>query len=78
MAIPQFLKQQKSLTSRWLQIAIGLGLLSGFLLIAQAWFLAKVVNGVIFEDLTLLDVQMWLWLLLVVFVVSDGGLLVVV
>ncbi|MBL4710923.1 MAG: thiol reductant ABC exporter subunit CydD [Gammaproteobacteria bacterium] len=69
MAIPQFLKQQKSLTSRWLQIAIGLGLLSGFLLIVQAWFLAKTVNGVIFEGLAITDVQSWLWLLLLVFVV---------
>ena len=69
MTIPNFLKDQKSLTSHWLQIAIGLGLFSGFLLIAQAWFLAKTVNGVIFEDLKITDVQLWLWLLLAVFIV---------
>ena len=64
-----FLKAQKSITSGWLQVAIGLGLFSGFLLIAQAWFLASAINSVIFEKQTLPEVQSWLWMLLAVFLV---------
>lgn len=64
-----FLNTQKSITSGWLHVSIGLGLFSGFLLIAQAWFLAKTVNAVIFEKQTLIDVQAWLWSLLAVFVI---------
>ena len=71
MTIPQFLKSQKKLTARWLQLSIGLGLLAGFLLIIQAWFLAKTVNGVIFEKLHLADVQWWLWGLLAIFVIRS-------
>lgn len=69
MPIPTFLKTQKKLTERWLQLSIGLGLLSGFLLIAQAWFLAQTVNGIIFEKQNLSDVQGWLWGLLLVFII---------
>jgi ATP-binding cassette subfamily C protein CydD len=69
--IKKFLNEQKTLTAHWLQIAIGLGLLSGFLLILQAWFLANIVNGVIFEKLQLNDVQHWLWLLLAIFIVRS-------
>ncbi|MCF6190490.1 MAG: thiol reductant ABC exporter subunit CydD [Cocleimonas sp.] len=64
-----FLNSQKSITSGWLQVSIGLGLFSGFLLIAQAWFLASAINGVIFEKQTLAEVQNWLWMLLAVFLV---------
>ena len=69
MSIQKFLKSQKSITSGWLHISIGLGLFAGFLLIAQAWFLAKTVNSVVFENLELSDVQGWLWLLLGVFII---------
>ena len=65
----RFLKAQKSITSGWLQVSIGLGLFSGFLLIAQAWFLASAINSVIFEKQTLPEVQSWLWMLLAVFLV---------
>ncbi len=68
MTSPDFLKAQKSLTARWLQLSVGLGLFSGFLLIIQAWFLAKTINGVIFEKLALSDVQGWLLALLAVFI----------
>ena len=65
----RFLNTQKTITSGWLQISIGLGLFSGFLLIAQAWFLASAINGVIFEKQTLHEVQNWLWMLLAVFLI---------
>ena len=69
MTTQKFLKSQKNTTSKWLYLAIGLGLFSGFLLIAQAWFLARTVNAVIFEKQTLSDVEPWLWLLLSVFII---------
>ncbi len=69
MTIPKFLKSQKILSGHWLQISIALGLFSGFLLIAQAWFLANAINGVIFEKLPLANVQNWLWALLAIFLV---------
>ena len=64
-----FLDSQKSITSGWLQVSIGLGLFSGFLLIAQAWFLASTMNAVVFEKQTLTNVTHWLWLLLGVFII---------
>jgi ATP-binding cassette subfamily C protein CydD len=67
--IKNFLTAQKSLTTHWLHISIGLGLLSGFLLIAQAWFLANIINGVVFEKLQLHDVQLWIGLLLGIFII---------
>jgi len=72
MKIKKFLTSQKSITSKWLYLSIGLGLFSGFLLIAQAWFLAQTVNAVIFNQQTLSDVQRWLWLLLGVFIIRAG------
>lgn len=64
-----FLDSQKSITSGWLQVSIGLGSFSGFLLIAQAWFLASTMNAVVFEKQTLTNVTHWLWLLLCVFII---------
>jgi len=69
MKTKKFLKTQKSITSKWLYLSIGLGLFSGFLLISQAWFLAQTVNAVIFKKQTLSAVDTWLWLLLGVFII---------
>jgi ATP-binding cassette subfamily C protein CydD len=62
-----WLKSQKSLAGPWLSLAVGLGVMGGFLLIVQAWLLANTVNRVIFEDGDLAQVSHWLWLLLAVF-----------
>lgn len=67
-----WLKAQKVRSGHWLALAVGLGLLAGFLLIAQAWFLARIVNGVIFEDATLEHVRPWLWAMLGVLVLRAG------
>ncbi len=73
MAVNSFLKSQKPLAGHTLAMAVGIGTLSGFLLIVQAWCLAQVVNGVIFEAQTLPDVMPWLWAMLVI-LLSRAGL----
>lgn len=67
MTIRTFLQAQKGISRHWLNITVGLGLFAGLLLIAQAWFLALIINGIIFEQKTLSDVQIFLWLLLLLF-----------
>ncbi len=62
-----WLKAQKHRSGRWISLAVGLGVLGGLLLIAQAWFLAKTVNDVIFSDAGLKQVQPWLWAMLGIF-----------
>lgn len=71
-AIPAFLKAQKPLTGGYLRLSVGLGLLSGLLLIAQAWSLASIVNAVIFEQAKLGDVGYYLIALLAIFLVRAG------
>ncbi len=69
MLIRNFLKEQKKTSRNWLQVAIGLGLCSSLLLILQAWFLANIINSVIFEQARLYHVQGWLWLMLIIFII---------
>ncbi len=59
-----FLKKQKEQSGRLLSLAIALGSMSGLLVIAQAWFLALIINKVIFEKGSLSDVMPWLWMML--------------
>lgn len=66
-AIQQELKNWKLHSGSWLKIAVGLGLVSGLLLIVQAWLLAHVVSDVLFEEATLADVQIYLLCMLLVF-----------
>ena len=66
-AIPAFLKAQKPLAGSYLKLSVGLGLLSGLLLIAQAWSLASIINAVIFEKAALADVVIYLAALLAIF-----------
>ncbi len=64
----QWLKAQKPLAGNKLKLAVGLGTLSGWLLILQAGCLAQVVSGVIFDQRSLGDVMPWLWALLILFI----------
>ena len=66
-AIPAFLKAQKPLAGSYLKLSVGLGLLSGLLLIAQAWSLASIINAVIFDKAALADVVIYLAALLAIF-----------
>jgi len=67
MSARDLLKDQQHLAATWLRVAVGLGLLNGLLIIAQAWLLAHVIDAVIFADATRSDVEHWLWPLLGLF-----------
>lgn len=67
-SIDKALKGWRSHAASWLKLSIGASFLSGLLLIAQAWLLAKVVNAVLFEKAVLADVMPFMWGLLVIFV----------
>jgi ATP-binding cassette subfamily C protein CydD len=71
-AIQQQLKAWKFHSGSWLKIAVGLGLLSGLLLILQAWLLANVVSDVLFREAQLADVQVYLLGMLLVFALRAG------
>jgi len=59
-----WLDAQRPLCGRWLPLAVGLGALGGVLLIAQAWFLAGVIDGVLFAGAGLDEVRPRLFALL--------------
>ena len=67
MSARDLLNAQRPLTARWLRVAIGLGLFNGLLLIAQAWLLARVIDQVAFAGAGLVEVHVWLWPLLGLF-----------
>ncbi len=59
-----FLKARRTDAGAKLGHAVILGSVGGFLVIAQAWLLAQVVNAVIFQDAQLAQVIPWLWAML--------------
>lgn len=66
MDIPAWLKSHKHLSGSYLSLAVALGTFSGFLLILQAWLLARVIHGVVFQQQSLNHVMpMMLGMLLV-------------
>lgn len=67
MSIPRWLKSQRQLAGAHLSFAVGFGLLNGWLLIIQAWLLARIVDGVMFHQSQLDDLGPWLWPMLVIF-----------
>ncbi len=71
-AITNALKRWQTHSGFWLKAAVALGLVSGLLLIGQAWLLAKTVNAVVFAHATLPDVMPWLWGMLAIFLVRAG------
>lgn len=66
-AASAWLKAQRPWTGRWVALAIGLEFANGLLLIAQAWFLAKTLNVVVFDDAGLSAVTHWLWVIFCLF-----------
>ncbi len=68
-SIPTFLKSQKDLSRHSIHLAVGLGLMSGFLLILQAYYLAHIINAVVFDHASLKEVQSWLWPMLLIFII---------
>jgi ATP-binding cassette subfamily C protein CydD len=63
----RWLSAQHHLAGPTLNLAVGLGLAGGLLLIWQAWLLARVVNGAVIEGTPLSGLWPWLWPLLGVF-----------
>lgn len=63
----RWLSAQRRFAGPALNLAVGLGLAGGFLLIWQAWLLARVVNGAAIEGVPLAELWPWLWPLLGVF-----------
>jgi ATP-binding cassette subfamily C protein CydD len=67
VALLNWLGDQKARTRYAVTASISLGLLSGLLLIVQAWYLGQVVYGVIIQHLGLSQVMPWMWVMLAVF-----------
>lgn len=61
------LKRWQSHSGFWFKASVGIGLLAGFLLIGQAWLLAKTITAVVFGQVGLAGVMPWLWGLLAIF-----------
>jgi ATP-binding cassette subfamily C protein CydD len=70
--IANWLKRQSRDVKQHLRLAIGLGTLGGLLLILQAWSLAQVVHGVVFNNQSLAGVMPWLWLMLALLLIRAG------
>ncbi len=68
MDIKKFLKQQTRFASPWLYIAISAGAVSGLVIIAKAWLIAKIVSGVIFSGYGLAEIKNYLILLVILFI----------
>jgi ATP-binding cassette subfamily C protein CydD len=64
MSVTDFLRAETKSAGQRLSLAVALGSVGGLLVIAQAWCLARLVNGVIFEGRELPDVMVWLWSIL--------------
>lgn len=63
----QRLKVWASYAGIWPKLAVGFGVLAGILLIAQAWWLASILNAVLFEHAQLADLLTWFASLLLIF-----------
>lgn len=48
--LARWLKQQSKLAQRWLRLSLLLGLISGILIVAQAWVLASLLHALIVEQ----------------------------
>jgi ATP-binding cassette subfamily C protein CydD len=64
-----WLRVQARLARRPISLAVALGVLSGILLIPQAWCLAHAMNAVVLQHAPLAKVLPWLWPLPAIFVV---------
>lgn len=49
--LTRWLKQQSVISRRWLTISRLLGFVSGLLIVAQAWLLARILNHMIMENI---------------------------
>ena len=49
--LTRWLKQQSIISRRWLMISRLLGVASGLLIVAQAWFLARILHRMVMENI---------------------------
>lgn len=64
-----FIKEQVKTSRNELYLAIGLGGLSGLLVIFQAWLMATMISDVIFKEAQLAELQNRLWYLIIIFII---------
>ncbi len=63
----RWLGDRKARTRHAISASVLLGLLSGFLIIVQAWCISRVVYDVIIRHIMLYSVMPWMWVMLAVF-----------
>ncbi|VDZ88274.1 cysteine/glutathione ABC transporter membrane /ATP-binding protein [Lelliottia amnigena] len=73
--LTRWLKQQSVLSRRWLNISRLLGFISGLLIVAQAWLLARILNHMIMENIPREALLMPFVVLVLVFILSRLGCL---
>ncbi|ALR76187.1 heme ABC transporter permease/ATP-binding protein CydD [[Enterobacter] lignolyticus] len=66
--LTRWLKQQSVISRRWLAISRGLGVVSGLLIVAQAWIMARLLHHMIMENIPREALLMPFILLVLVFV----------
>ena len=49
--LTRWLKQQSIISRRWLMISRALGVISGLLIVGQAWVLARILHRMIMENI---------------------------
>ncbi|MCG6966373.1 MAG: thiol reductant ABC exporter subunit CydD [Chromatiaceae bacterium] len=67
--LKDWLKAQRPYAARGLKLAALLGALGGILAVAQAWGIAKVIDGAVFKQQDLHALLPWLWALLPILLV---------
>jgi ATP-binding cassette subfamily C protein CydD len=67
-----WLRSRARLARRPISLAVALGVLSGVLLLPQAWCLAHAVNAVVLQHASLAQILPWLWPLPVIFLARFG------
>lgn len=69
--LTRWLKQQSVISRRWLMMSRLLGVISGVLIVAQAWMLAKILNHMIMENIPREALLLPFTLLVLVFVLRS-------
>ena len=69
--LTRWLKQQSVISRRWLMMSRLLGVLSGVLIVAQAWMLAKILNHLIMENIPREALLLPFTLLVLVFILRS-------
>ena len=64
-----FLRAQRQLAGNALWLTVAFGSFAGWLMMAQAWLLARVVHQLLFEAGSLAEAAQWLWWMVPLFVV---------